>query len=143
RGPRLSFMLSVPCTVIGAERGLVTLGVTGQAALPILLQCPRIRRVAVAIQRRAPGSRHRSDIGHTALAAFDLERYHAGTCQSRNQLQRVEAGGFLKCVEGLATDLEAALAHGRIAGGFLGLEAVDQHAVEVGGTAAVLAFVPA
>src|SRR5690606_9976531 len=134
---------SMPGTVIRPQRRLVALGVLAQRLAPLRVRRPGVGRVRVTVQRRAPGPRDRGHVGRAALAAFDLQCGDAGAGQARQQVEGVEAGRFLERVEDLTADIEAALAHGGVAGWFLRRELVDQDLVEAHAAAAVGLFVPA
>src|SRR3546814_3011940 len=90
-----------------------------------------------SVGRLAPGAGDRADVGLAALAPLELHRRDAGLLQARQQFHGVEAGRFLQRVEDLVADFEATLAHGRVTGGFLGLELVDQYVVQAHAAAAV------
>ena len=131
----------MPGAVIGAQRGLVTFGVSVEFALPCRIGGRSGVRFEL-VDRLSPDPCHRAHIGQSALPSLDLECRDSCGLQHRQKLQRVQAGGFFQGMKNLAADLVSALAYRRVTGGFVCLIAVDQDIVQVNAAHAAGLFIP-
>ena len=122
----------MPGSLVRSDGGLGAFGDPRQGLHPIGLGLEG-RGVALAgIDGVAP---HPGDVRHVARAAlttFQLDGGDPGAHDLRQQVQGVEAGGLLDGIAGLALDLIAAFADGRVAGRFVPVAPLDQDAAQAG-----------
>ena len=95
--------------MISTQSGLAAFGQTGQHLTPFLLDPKTARCATMGVQCCAPDTGDLFDIGRAALAALDFYRFDADGRQFRQQVQGVEAGGFLQGMEAFAADQEGPL----------------------------------